>query len=78
MIHRKLTSGVLSIAVVFALFTAGCESDSFGDGEAELETNIDSVSYAFGYLNGQQMGQQGMDDLDAETFAQGMQQALEA
>lgn len=78
MIHKKLTSGIAAFAVVVSLMIAGCDSDSFETGEADLESNIDSVSYAFGYLNGQQMSRQGMDDLNPEQFAAGMQEALEA
>lgn len=77
MISRKLTSGITAFAIVLSLMITGCDSDSYS-GEAELETNIDSVSYAFGYLNGQQMGQQGMDDLNPEVFAAGMQEAMNA
>jgi FKBP-type peptidyl-prolyl cis-trans isomerase len=78
MIHSKLTLTVTAFAVVFSLMIAGCDSESYSGGDADLETNIDSVSYAFGYLNGQQMKQQGMNDLDSETFAEGMNEAMNA
>ncbi len=78
MIHKKLTSSVTALAVVFSMMIAGCDSESYSSGGADLETNIDSVSYAFGYLNGQQMKQQGMNDLDSETFAEGMEEAMNA
>lgn len=78
MIHKKLTSSVTALAVVCSMMIAGCDSGSYSSGDADLETNIDSVSYAFGYLNGQQMKQQGMNDLDSETFAEGMQEAMNA
>lgn len=64
-------------AVLLALTTA-CNSGTGGDApEAELSTNIDSVSYGIGYLNGQNMLQQGMSDIEAETFMTGLQQALQ-
>ena len=77
MIYKKLTSGITVFAFIFALAITGCDSDSFSDGDADLETNIDSVSYAFGYLNGQQMVQREMSDLDPEIFAEAMEQAFE-
>lgn len=73
--HQKITFNIVAALAIVLMVISGCESDSFS-GDADLETNIDSVSYAFGYLYGQQMSQQGMDDLNPETLAQGMQAAL--
>lgn len=78
MIHNKLTISLFAFAMAFSVMVTGCDSDSFEGDDVDLETNIDSVSYAFGYLNGQQMSQQGMDDLNAESFAAGMHQAMTA
>ncbi|MBN2731785.1 MAG: FKBP-type peptidyl-prolyl cis-trans isomerase [Balneolaceae bacterium] len=75
MIHQKLTFSIVASVMMIAMIITGCDSDSF-EGEADLESNIDSVSYAFGFLNGQQLSQQGMSDLDPELFAKGMQQAM--
>lgn len=75
MMHQKLTFSIVASVMMIAMIITGCDSDSF-KGEADLESNIDSVSYAFGFLNGQQLSQQGMSDLDPELFAKGMQQAM--
>lgn len=75
MMHQKLTFSIVASVMMIAMIITGCDSDSF-EGEADLESNIDSVSYAFGFLNGQQLSQQGMSDLDPELFAKGMQQAM--
>ena len=75
-LKRRITS-LIAFAMAFSFMVVSCDSGSF-EGEPNLENNIDSVSYAFGYLNGQQMSQQGMDDLDPESFATGMQQAMTA
>lgn len=75
MMHQKLTFSIVASVMMIAMIITGCDSDSF-EGEADLESNIDSVSYAFGFLNGQQLSQQGMSDLDPEMFAKGMQQAM--
>lgn len=73
--HQKLTFNIVAALAIVLMVISGCESDSF-KGDADLETNIDSVSYSLGYLYGQQMSQQGMDDLDPENLAHGMQAAL--
>lgn len=68
---------VLCTALAFTLMTACNSGSGSGAAEADLSTNIDSVSYGIGYLNGQNMLQQGMDDIEPETFMAGLQQALE-
>lgn len=74
--NSKLT--VLFCSVLLLALTAACNSGSGGEApEANLSTNIDSVSYGIGYLNGQNMLQQGMSDIEPETFMAGLQQALE-
>ncbi|NGP76350.1 FKBP-type peptidyl-prolyl cis-trans isomerase [Balneolaceae bacterium YR4-1] len=72
------TAAVLSVALALIL-TAGCNNgqESGSDApEANLSTNIDSVSYGIGYMNGQSMRQQGMDDIEAEDFVAGLRQAM--
>lgn len=75
MMHQKLTFCIVASVMMIAMIITGCNSGSL-EGDADFESNIDSVSYAFGFLNGQQLSQQGMDDLDPELFAKGMQQAM--
>jgi len=78
MMKTNSTITVLLCSAIVIAFTTACNSGSgSGAAEADLETNIDSVSYGIGYLNGQNMLQQGMDDIDTQTFMTGMQQALE-
>ncbi|MDX1586381.1 MAG: FKBP-type peptidyl-prolyl cis-trans isomerase [Balneolaceae bacterium] len=69
---------ILTVAFAF-LLTTGCNSSQQSGSEASevtLSTNIDSVSYGIGYLNGQSMRQQGMDDIEAEDFVAGLRQAM--
>lgn len=73
--QQKLTFNIVAAMAIVLMIISGCESNSF-EGDANLESNIDSVSYAFGYLYGQQMSQQGMDDLDPAKLAHGMQTAM--
>jgi|AntRauTorcE11897_2_1112592.scaffolds.fasta_scaffold09960_1 FKBP-type peptidyl-prolyl cis-trans isomerase len=77
MIYKKITLSIVASMVMISLMITGCNSGSNSQGAATLESNIDSVSYAFGYINGEQMVQQGMADLDPQTFVKGMQQAFD-
>jgi FKBP-type peptidyl-prolyl cis-trans isomerase len=77
MIHKHLKSGTAIFAVAFSMLFSACNSGNYSGGHINLNSNIDSVSYAFGYLNGKQMGQQGMDNLNPKIFAQAMQKAFE-
>ncbi|HYW34277.1 MAG TPA: FKBP-type peptidyl-prolyl cis-trans isomerase [Balneolaceae bacterium] len=75
MIHKKLVSGAAALAVILTFTLAGCKSGSY-NGNVNLTNNIDSVSYAFGYLNGKHMSQQGMDDINPQIFAKAMNEAF--
>jgi FKBP-type peptidyl-prolyl cis-trans isomerase len=44
---------------------------------ANLNTNIDSVSYSIGYLQGRGLTQEGIDDLDFENFMAGFKKAID-
>lgn len=76
MITKNLTIAVALCSALAIMVATGCNSGSNAP-KADLSTNIDSVSYGIGYLNGQNMLQQGMDDIEAETFMTGMKQALQ-
>jgi FKBP-type peptidyl-prolyl cis-trans isomerase len=76
MIHKQLKTGAAALAVAFSMLFSACNSGSYSSGNINLSSNVDSVSYAFGYLNGKQMSQQGMDDLNPKIFAEAMQQAF--
>lgn len=78
MIIKNSTIAAALCSALLMIATTGCNSGTgSGASEADLSSNIDSVSYGIGYLNGQNMLQQGMSDIEAETFMAGMQQALE-
>lgn len=72
---RSIITGLL--AVLFGTAFVGCDSGNISSEEVELSSMIDSVSYSIGYLNGDQLRQQGMDDLVAEKYIAGFQQAME-
>jgi FKBP-type peptidyl-prolyl cis-trans isomerase len=76
MIHKRLAPGTVVFAVVFSVLFSACNSGSYSSGNINLSSNIDSISYAFGYLNGKQMNQQGMDNINPKIFAKAMQQAF--
>ena len=76
MTHKKITSIFTACAAIAFMTLTGCNSSSFSGGKAQLDSTIDSVSYAFGYLNGQGMSQRGMDDINPAIFAKAMQQAF--
>ncbi len=79
MIKKNSTTAVIVCAALTIILTTGCDTggQSGSDApEANLSTNIDSVSYGIGYLNGQSMRQQGMDDIEAEDFVAGLKQAM--
>ncbi|MCC5914484.1 MAG: FKBP-type peptidyl-prolyl cis-trans isomerase [Balneolaceae bacterium] len=44
---------------------------------ASLDSQLDSVSYSIGYLQGSGMAQEGMTDIDINNYLAGMQTALE-
>lgn len=78
MIKIKSLTAVALCSALAIFITTGCNSgqESGSAPTATLSTNIDSVSYSIGYINGQNMRQQGMDDLNADKFLAGMKQAM--
>ena len=75
-------SSLLLTGVAILIF-AGCESYSgsgsgsgYYGGTAELETNIDSVSYSLGYQNGIMLKQNSMEDINLDKMIAGMQEGL--
>jgi len=75
MTHKKITTAIIAFATVGFMTITGCNSSSSG-GSAQLSSTIDSVSYAFGYLNGKGMSQRGMDEINPEIFSSAMQKAF--
>lgn len=79
MIKKNSTIAVALCSALVVILTVGCNTSQQSGSEApeaNLETNIDSVSYGIGYMNGQNMRQQGMDDIEAEDFVAGLKQAM--
>lgn len=64
--------------VLFLFFTiAGCQSGADSSlGTTDLSTTIDSVSYSIGFLNGSNMKDQGMGNIETEAYLAGMQAAM--
>ncbi|WP_449280217.1 FKBP-type peptidyl-prolyl cis-trans isomerase [Litoribrevibacter euphylliae] len=68
---NKIAAVLGSAALVSTLAMTGC-----GDKEVELKTNSDKVSYGIGYNVGSGMRQEGLQEMNVEAIAQGLQDAL--
>lgn len=66
--------GLFAAALIFT--ACNSEGDLTGE-DVSLSSEIDSVSYAFGYQNGMALGQQGMDDIDMDLLVAGMNDGIE-
>lgn len=64
-------------ALSAALLVSACNQDGANARQADLDTKIDSVSYALGYQNGKFLTQQGIDDLNTEAFTAGLNTGLD-
>ena len=62
-------------ALIFIFATSACETPQ-GTADASLETQLDSVSYSLGYFYGQNLVTQGVDSVELNNFAAGLDQAL--
>lgn len=76
MLSQRLT--LFCLIASFALL-ASCNSNSgsMSSGSANLETNIDSVSYSLGYQNGMVLNQQGMTDINLDLLVQGIEAGMD-
>lgn len=71
--NKKIS--ILPILFIIASFLAvSCNKTTVKPGD--LNNNIDSVSYAFGYLTGSQMESRGMTNLNLDYVVSGLRQAL--
>ncbi|MDR8391588.1 FKBP-type peptidyl-prolyl cis-trans isomerase [Aliifodinibius sp. S!AR15-10] len=62
---------------IFTLFVScNSGSSSFESGNANLESNIDSVSYSLGYQNGMVLSQQNMTDIKIDKLVAGIRAGL--
>lgn len=62
-------------ALLIIFVTLGCESPS-GDGDASLNSQIDSVSYSLGFFYGQSLSAEGVESLEDDKFIGGLNRAL--
>lgn len=71
----KLIKYLMIPASGLILFAAGCETPD-NEQEANLESQIDSVSYSLGFFYGQSLAAEGIEDLNDDTFITGLNSAL--
>ncbi len=76
MMNKKIITFLSFIAAVSILSLYGCQSGP-GSGNAELASQIDSVSYSLGYQNGKFLLSRGMDKVKPEMMMQGFVDAIE-
>ncbi|HLR76847.1 MAG TPA: FKBP-type peptidyl-prolyl cis-trans isomerase [Balneolaceae bacterium] len=74
MTNKKLAALPVLFIVAFIAMTSCNNKSAVKNGN--FNSTIDSVSYAFGYLTGEQMEQGGMTTLDLDYVTTGMQRAL--
>ena len=72
--HLVLTT-LFSASLILLL--SSCDNTQQMSGDASLDSRIDSVSYAIGYLQGSGLAQEGVDNLDISNFVAGMQRAFD-
>lgn len=66
---------MIAFSALFAAVTA-CDAPQQRS-SASLDSQIDSVSYSIGYLQGSGMAQEGLTDIDINNYLAGMQTALD-
>lgn len=68
----------LSLAAILStvLLISACDQKMSGNYEADLSSQVDSVSYAIGYQNGVLLDSEGLNDIDMENYLAGFNQAL--
>ena len=62
----------LAAVALVSLVLAGCDSQT----SAELKTPAQKASYGIGLNMGKSLAQEGMDDLDSQAVAQGIEDAI--
>ena len=62
----------LAAVALVSLVLAGCDSQT----SAELNTPAQKASYGIGLNMGKSLAQEGMDDLDSQAVAQGIEDAI--
>lgn len=65
------------VAILSALLLiSACQQNTDGNYEADLSSQIDSVSYAIGFQNGMLLENEGLNDIDLENYLAGFNKAL--
>ncbi|MBD3615832.1 MAG: FKBP-type peptidyl-prolyl cis-trans isomerase [Gracilimonas sp.] len=69
----------LSIAAILSslLLISACDQKMSGTYEADLSTQLDSVSYALGYQNGMMLKTESIDEVDIHNYNAGLSDGLE-
>ena len=62
--------------LIIAIAITGCNQEMSNVGEADLSTEIDSVSYALGFQNGTFLAREGITDIDMSNYAAGLNSGL--
>lgn len=66
----------LTALLCSAIVITGCNQEMGNAGEADLSTEIDSVSYALGFQNGTFLAREGITDIDLSNYAAGLTSGL--
>lgn len=70
---NKISIGTFLAAL---LLVTGCDQQQGSTPQANLETKLDSVSYALGYQNGTFLGREGIEELEMNNYNAGIQAGL--
>lgn len=65
------------LAVTLMIFSNACSQNNSTSTEADLNSKVDSVSYALGYQYGMFMAQQGLEDLNVDAIVAGLNTGLQ-
>ncbi|MEX2436146.1 MAG: FKBP-type peptidyl-prolyl cis-trans isomerase [Balneolaceae bacterium] len=71
----KSTTIIPALIISAFLFTTACNTPG-QNASADLGTKQDSISYSFGYLQGSQLANEGITDLDMNNFIAGLETGL--
>lgn len=74
---KNTTFTHFSILAAGLLILAGCSNSGLSGQNAQLNSQIDSVSYSMGYLSGTNLASMGVDEFNYENFAIGIRDAIQ-
>ena len=70
------TIKLLSFCTAAFLIVTGCNNEFNADQEADLTTKLDSLSYSLGYLYGDNLSNEGVEEINFNNFIAGFNRAL--